>query len=795
MAKKDPYNTELLPPEGDPEVGKTVFAILKEILDDKDELGLPKLWNRNHELVRNRHWKNDDVEVPLVSINLCHVHVQRTCNMMTDNNPTFDVVQLGEPEELPEGEDQAFDLLQKSAVHWWNDQEQQDVLDSSIRLGETNGVTIEKVIFNPNLEHPLGEVETINVSPFHFGWYPVKLTDPRNLQQCEAALHYYPLSLREARRRWPEKADIIKPDSDIIKELQDERREINSMQGSKKPKNMLITIAETAKELFNWMNRDQDTPSDEVLIVECWCHDYTTSSDEEGRKGKKPGDVVYQKSKYRGNIRCVVACNGDKVLDDRSNPSINDQLTDEQAMMTYLWDKYPFTVTNSVKDPANAWGATDLEQLEWLNHELNKSASQFVLEKDKSARSKIKNPLTSGVENDDFTNYYSEINPVNAEEAAAIQWLVYPGSSMDYQAAITMFKDLFFTVAQSFEMDQLTTSSSAIAYKTLAALMERQATMQRGKIRNYSRLIRDRGRMFLSHAMNWYTEPRYITYENSDGIKETKQIIGSKMIIPARLTVVAGSTLPQSNVQKREEALELFTRDAIDQPKLLEDLNVSGRKDIIDRMKAGPIGQAMSNLGMMGVPPELIQIFQQVAVMEPKEIDKAIKEGSIPPFQMLLQQLARAMAGQPEPQPQENPVDQADVQVKIAQAEKTKAETMKVQAEQALVLEQINTEKVDQRVKMAGVKFDTDKMSIEKARTVHDITKERRPQPEIDAPGKGKQPEKKPDEGRSPQVSVTPGPMDEPQRPEAAPLTSEREALPAGYNEAGIESNNRPQPE
>jgi len=790
MAKKD--RTELLPPEGDPEVGRTVFAILKEILDDKDELGLPKQWNRNHELIRNRHWKNDDVEVPLVSINLCHVHVQRTCNMMTDQNPTFDVVQLGEAEDLPEGEDQAFDLLQKSAIHWWNDQEQQDVFDSSVRLGETNGIAIEKVIFNPNLEYPLGEVETINVSPFHFGWYPVKLVATRNLQQCEAVLHYYPLSIREARRRWPDKADLIKPDSDIIKDLQDERRDINSMQGAKKPKNMLVTIAETAKELFNWMNRDQEAPSDEVLIVECWCHDYTTVDGQDAEE-KKPGEVVYKKAKYRGNIRCVVACNGDKILEDRSNPSINDQLPDEKAMMTYLWDKYPFSAANSVKDPANAWGATDLEQLEWLNHELNKSVSQFVLEKDKSARSKIKNPLTSGVENEDFTNYYSEINPVNADESAAIQWLVYPGSSMDYQASITMFKDLFLTVAQSFEMDQLTTSSNAIAYKTLAALMERQATMQRGKTRNYSRLIRDRGRMYLSHLMNWGTEPRYINFENSDGIKETKRIVGSEMIIPAKLTVVAGSTLPQSNVQKREEALDLFVKQAIDQPKLLEELNVSGRKDIVKRMQAGPVGAVMNNLSMMGVPPELIQIFQQVAVMEPKEIDKAIKEGQIPPFQLLLQQLARAMAGQPEPQPQENPIDNAEVQVKIAQAEKTKAETAKIVVERDLVLEQINTEKVDQRVKMAGVKFDTDKMQIEKARTVHNITRERRPQQEKEAPGKPKA--KEPEEGRRPQVSVTPGPINEPQRPEAAPLTSEAEAIPTGYNESGMESNNRPQPE
>lgn len=795
MTEKNKKRTELLPPEGDAEVGKTVFAILKEVLDDKNDLGLPELWNRNHELVRGKHWKNDDVEVPLTSINLCHVHVQRTANMLTDQNPTFDVVELGDEEEKPEGEAQTFDLLQKTTIHWWGDQEQQDVLDSSIRLGETNGITIEKVIFNPELEHPLGEVETINVSPYHFGWYPVKLTDPRLLQQREALLHFYPMTLREVRRKWPDKADTVKPDSDILKELKDERREINTQQGSRKPANMLISIADSAKHLFNWMTGGAEgESSEEVLIVEVWCRDYTTIDGDDQEKAI-PGQTAYRKAKYRGNIRYVVACNGDKVLEDRSNPNINDLLTDEQAQKTYLYDKFPFSAANSVKDPANAWGATDLEQLEGLNKELNKACSQFILEKDRSARSKIINPMTSGVENDEFTNYYSEVRPTNAEQAAALRWLVYPGSSLDYNQAIGLFKDMFFLVAQSFEMDQLTTGSSAIAYKSIAALMERNATMMRGKIRNYSRLIRDRGRMFLSHVMNFYTEPRFITFENSDGIKETKQIVGSKMIIPAKLTVVAGSTMPQSNVQKREEALELFQRGAIDQAKLLEDLNVSGRKDIIDRMKEGPVGQAMNSLGAMGVPPELLQIFSQVAVMDPKEVEQAIKQGKLPPFQLFLQQLAMAMAGQQAGPPPENQAEQAEVQVKLAQAKKTEAETEKVRTEAELLRAKIQTEIVDQRVKIGGVRFDKEKMDIEKARTVHSITKERRPEPLVQDLKKPTPEPKAETTPLNPQVSVTPGPEPSAPQREGLPLTKETDAIPAGYNESGLMSNNRPQPE
>lgn len=828
MAEKKTKNTsdELLPPEGDPEVGKRVFEILHEIIEDKNNQGLPEKWCRFHELIRNKHFKSN-VEVPTVSVNLCHVHHQRTVNMLTDNDPTFEVTMLADDEDgnqASEEQDQKFTLLQKSASFWWTDQEQQDIFSSSVDNGETYGIAINKMIFNAK-ENPLGEAETEIVDPFHFGWYPTKaIRNPRDLQKAAAVLHFYPVAVRDLKRLYPEMRDKIKPDSEYIKDLKDERREFDSTNRNK-PKNMIVALAGIAKNIFNWKSA-QEINEEEALVVECWCRDYTGAEEgQEAEPGKdtKTSSVKYTKPKYTGNIRKVVAINGETVLEDRSNPNINPDLNIKKAAMTHLFDKYPFSAANSIKDSVNAWGSSDLEQLEWLSFETDKTLSQLVLDKDQGARKKIVNALTSGVPNDAFTNYFSVINPVNAEEANAIHWLASPNGSADLLPTLQILKDLFFLVAGTFEMDQKAGGSSGagdvIAYKALAILMERNQTMMRGKIRSYGRLAREVGRMYISMVQNWYTEERYISYEDENGIKVAKKIKGSDLIIPCRLTVVSGSTLPTSNVQKREEAMSLYEKQIVDRPYTLKELGVNGRKEIIERMNAGPVGQIMTNLGAMGVPQELLQLFGQVATMETKEITKAIEDGDLPPFQVFIQGLARALSGQPDPQQQIPPSEQAEVEVKKAEAaakqaeaQKTMAEIQHVIAEKALTEEKIQSEKVSQRVAMAGVSFDNKKLKMEEARTVNDITMARKAGQEVNVPGSkeaaasilkdGEKPSVKPQgapEGKpkveptiTPRpaiVDATPGVLPEPDRTPPPPVP-DHGAMPAGYNEAGMTSNN-----
>jgi hypothetical protein len=387
--------------------------------------------------------------------------------------------------------------------------------------------------------------------------------------------------------------------------------------------------------------------------------------------------------------------------------------------MTYLWDRFPFAAANSQKDPANGWGMGDIEQLEWLQTEFNKALSQLVLEKDRAARRKIINPRTSGVPNEQFTNFPGILNPSNAMEAAGIRYLDYPQVPVDLQNAVQLFKDLFFLVSGSFDLDQAQVPGrEVIAYKAIAALMERAATMMRGKIRSYSRLVRERGRMYLSHVMNFYTEDRWISFNKEDGTQGFKTIRGSNLIVPAKLTVVTGSTMPVSKIQQREEAIVLYDKKAIDAQELLAKLDWSNRAEVINRMMQGPLGQALNNYQSMGMPPQLVQLLSNVAQIPPDKMKKLLEDGTVPNFEKLVQLIGQGQQpGAPGQGEAPGPTDQAEVQLKMAQAKK-------VEAEGLLVMEKIATERLSQQKMIAGVKFDAEKLRLEKAKIIAGVETE-----------------------------------------------------------------------
>lgn len=685
---------ELLPPEGNNKVGYRVFEVLGEILGDKAQLGLPTKWTRNYEMGKNKHWKTDATGKSLVSANLMFSHRMRSVNMLTDNNPTFNITKLGDPDESDGGVYEMYEKLLKAAQFWWIDQEQQNVLESSVHNGETYGITIEKLIFNPDLEYNLGEVETVVIDPYNFGWYPVKSKDPA--RKAEALLHFYPMTVREARRRWPNSASEIQADAEYLKELGDTRREVSGGRPGE-PKGYFSTFGSIVKHIVNTFGLGKGK-DDELLIVEAWVKDYTVDN-------KEP--------KYPGYIRCVTACNGGKiVLSDRANPSINPGLKREDALKTYLYDKFPFSITASVTDTANAWGMCDFEQLSALNIEIDKTLSQFTLVKDKASRIKFLNPKTSGILNSEITNAPGILNPNNELAAQALKYIDPPKIDPYLIKAIDIYKDFFFLVAGTFELEQAQTPGrDVIAYKAIAALLERASKMLKGKISNYDKMIRERGRMYLSHVQNWYTEDRWITYDE-DGEENSMAIRGSELIVPAKLGVVSGTTMPVSKVQRREEAVGLFEKNAIDQEELLRILEVQDRKNIIKRMRAGVFGMFFERLAAIGAPEQLLAVFQELSQMDEKDFESSLEKGEIPPFADLVPPQEGGEAGPASPPP--TPVEEAEIAKTDVDIEKTKAEI-------ELILEQINTERVEQMVKMSGVDFDSEKLAIERAKAVSDI--------------------------------------------------------------------------
>lgn len=692
-----PTNGEFLHEEGHPMLGYRVFDILGKIIQHKQDLGLPDKWNRNYELGKNRHWRQASKKASLVSANLLHTHRTRTVNMLTDNNPTFNIKATG---NIPPEKNELYNVLLKTSEWWWLDTEQQAVLEETVINGETYGLTIEKMLFNPDLEQNIGEVEAVLVDPFHFGWWPIK---QNNVQKCEALFHFWPMSIMEAKRRWPDKKDQMKTDKELLEKLNDNRLEVqsNSLRGNFS--GYMTTFANAVKNVLNIAGGETDE-SDECLVCECWVKDYTRISDD----GK-------EFDKYKGNIRRVTVMNaGGLVVDDRDNPSINPNLEPEQAIETYLWDKFPFNKTHSVTDTGNPWGMSDFEQLEMLNIEVNKTISQFTLVKDRVSRVKLINPQDSGVANSELNNAPGIINPSSSLVSQAIRYLDPPRIDLNILEALKVYKEFFFLVSGSFDLEQAdTTGKNVIAYKALAALLERAATMLRGKLRNYSKLIRERGRMYISLMQNWYTEKRFITYDQ-DGSEVTAQIMGRDLIIPARLTVVSGSTMPVSKIQQREEALGLFDKGAIDVEELLKAIEWPEWKKVVNRMNQGPIGMMLQKLGMIGVPPELLELFQEISQMEEKEVESSMEKGELPTFPQIIQMAFDQTAGVPQLPPPE----QLEAERESA---KTDAEIRKIDAEIMLIEEKINTERVNQAATSAGIKFDQAKLTQEQAKTISDI--------------------------------------------------------------------------
>jgi len=689
----DEILTEFLPPPGDEMLGFRIFSYLGDILQDKADLGLPDRWLRNYQLAKNKHWLSSSTKATLVSANLLFSHRTRTVNLLTDNNPTFNLSQQGDPETTDR---KIYDTLLHTAEHWWTETEQQSVLEQSVTNGETNGCCIEKVVFNPDLEMGLGEVETLVIDPYHFGVWPVKCKD---IQNAEAIFHFWPMSVREVRRKWPQFASAIKADDEVLKDLGDERREIQGGRVSQQ-RGYFSTFAGIVKNILN-IGGKVDSAKQETLIVEVWLKDYTLDGE--------------RNPLYPGFIRCIQACSGGHVvLSDRPNPSIRPDLPIEQAVKTYLYDKYPFSFTQSITDTVNLWSMSDFEQLEGLQIEIDKGISQITLWKDRASRLKIINPKDSGVHNEEFTNAVGIINPASSMIAQGIRYMDPPTPPTDLAHTLDVYKDLFFLVAGTFDLEQAQEPGmSVIAYKAIAALIERAHVMLRGKIRNYTRMIRERGRMYLSHVMNWYTEERWITYED-DGEEIAQTITGPALIVPARLAVVSGSTMPVSKIQIREEAIELFQKGAMGPKALHERLETPNRKAVIKELMEGPLGALIEKLELIGVPPQMLEVFQELANMDEKEFEKDLKLERIPSFEAMLSQAMKEPQG-------EDPIQNAQIQ-------EVQAKIQKIQAEIGLIQEQIMSERVKQQVDMAGIAFDEEQIKIKKAEIVAEIESQRHSQ-------------------------------------------------------------------
>lgn len=690
---------ELVPPKGSEGVGIAVIDMLDQILQYREELKIAEKFNRYYKLRRNKHWKNKNKKISLVSANLLGAHHSKTVNMLTDNNPTFNAIQAGEMDQ--DGEEK-LSLLVKTTDSWWTETEQQHAFEESVSTGELYGMVGEFMSFDQDINFPEGDVDTETLDPLYFSCFPPKC---RKVEKSEAMLRWYPMTVREARRKWPKAAADLQGDETLLSEIGDERHDENSKSTSQKR----TVLSSLTRWLSGSSQSSGDTEAEELFVVEAWVKDYT--QDEHGEP------------LYPGNIRCIKVANaGEVVLDDAYNPSLNTELGIDINIKNYLFARFPFSMTQSVTDTTSPFGFADFEQLEQLNVEMNKTMSQFTLFKNKAFRLKLVNPKDSGVTNEELDDLPGVVNPTNHLVAQSLRYIDPPKLSTDIPMALSLYKDMFHEIAGSFQdaTQGQKAGSEVIAAKAIAMLLEEAARMARGKIRNYSKMLRERGRMFLALAQSWYDTDRYITFQKQG--KDVTQVVNREVLqIPGKINVVNGSTMPVSLIQRREEAISLFKMGVIDQEELLKSFDWDNRKDVVARMQQGPLGQFLEKMGMIGVPKQILEAFKKLGQWDEKEIERGLKEGKVQPFMQMIQAIMQQ--GQQQPEKPDPEMIKLQIEGRKAQADITEkqAKAQAIMADIELTKQKIETEIVERQVKQFGMKLDQENIRIEKAKAVANI--------------------------------------------------------------------------
>lgn len=649
------FSDGTIPAEGTPKLGEFLYKKFIIAKKEKDRLNFHAKWMRNFELKRGRHFKTTNSKWPLVPVNIFYVAVARTKAHLTDSKPRFEIVAHDQ-----DSQDQVS-VIQGAAETWYRRTKQLKKHSDSIDNGETYGTTIEKMIFDPDLEGGLGDIDTVVVDPFKiFPWPGI-----REIQKMPFFFEIEILEIDEIRRRWPETGKDVKPDKQFSAEIAGEDRETikaGTLANHRTQDNLPNNFAPSG-------GNPSKTGINRAMIIECWMKDYTMEDVIEERpilipdqdpdsptfgqtvpdpSGAVEEVVVGEQAKYPGFIRVAHIANDGKVtLDDLMNQSINPNLPREQTADTYLFDKYPYLKTESNADTTNFWAFSVIEQIEILGKELNKKISQIAAYIDKTIKPTLVMPKTAGIEAHEISNLPGQVFwPNNHIVSQFIRYMQIPPLPSDFYNYLELILRLVDIITGIQDVTEGRKPKGISAASAIIALQEKAQTVFREKIRNYDMALEEKGRMWISHFQNWYTENRKLKLSG-----QAAELAGGPFTefrgtdIQGEYTfeVVSGSTLPKSLFVRLEQSVQLYNAGAIDQKAILEAFDFPKREEIIHRMQIGQLGILLEKLDIAGVPDEMLKVIEFVASLDDKE------------FKKQFQQPAKESGGQSQGEPKTQP--------------------------------------------------------------------------------------------------------------------------------------------
>jgi hypothetical protein len=508
--------------------------------------------------------------------NLIFQHIQGSVPIITDTRPKVQYLPR-DPSDL-----QWAELINKVYEadwdsHGWLFKTTEVIYDSHIY-----GIGYSSMKYDPDANFGAGQIVYKSEDPFHC--FPDEDSEDVN-ELSESFIYAKPLDIHKAKRDYPKKAEMIKPDMvDVVGASKHNLGEIRF----RSPINTKTNV-----DTFGTVS-DYGEENEKCLCIEAYL---------------KPGDIVeeameqeygnkkyVQKLKYP-NGRYIKVCGGVPVADETPLP--------------YDDCKFPFSRLVNYILPREFYGISEVEPLKSPQQVFNKLVS-FVLD----VLTIMGNPVwimdtSSGIDPETVFNRPGLIlekepgSEVRREEGVQLQPYV--------MSIIDRVKTWFDQLGGTTDVTRGVQPGAVTASSAIENLLDAAQTRLRQKMRNLDAYLITVGQQYLSRVLQFYTAPRVFRLTNDDGSmtffkfhvehgEDGKHAVyssysqsedGSMMEnaperVPIKgeldVKVATGTGLPFAKMDKEQRLLQYFDRGIIDDQEVLEQSDYPNAEKVLERV-------------------------------------------------------------------------------------------------------------------------------------------------------------------------------------------------------------------
>ena len=320
-------------------------------------------------------------------------------------------------------------------------------------------------------------------------------------------------------------------------------------------------------ELVN--DRDaENRDSNQVLVIECWCRDWTTVETGEDKDKKKM--LKYPTGRV---ITCLPELG--ILLSDKKNP--------------YKDGKFPFVLMKDYDIPFRFWGTGEVEQILSPQHYINELTNQIIDNAKNTANMPWIIDKNSGIGVGKLTNRPGLV--IRKNPGTEVRRDAPPPMPSYTREQIEVLKKDMQDISGVFDSLKGERQSGVVAAQAIMALQEASQARIRLKIKIMEQHLSDLASMWYSRMQQFWKLDKWVRVTDIEGNPNFKQITQEVLKNDFDINVQAGSTMPTNKNAMLDLMIRLAQTNAedglpvVDRKAILEYLPSTDKKAIIDRIE------------------------------------------------------------------------------------------------------------------------------------------------------------------------------------------------------------------